>query len=67
MYVLSGDIREPNADLDDPHGAVGHFDRVLAKPLFGQREMDRARLVNEVATVDARAPFGLPTANNCGP
>jgi type I restriction enzyme M protein len=61
---LSGEIREANTYYDDPHKLVGRFDYVMANPPFNQPEVDRAKLVNEAAQVDARFPFGLPTVNN---
>lgn len=64
VHGLSGDLREANAYYDDPHRLVGRFDFVMANPPFNQSEVDLERLVNEAGEVDARFPFGLPTANN---
>lgn len=64
VHGLSGDIREANTYYDDPHTLVGRFDRVMANPPFNQKEVDLPRLRSEAGVVDARFPFGLPTANN---
>jgi type I restriction enzyme M protein len=64
VHGLSGDIREANTYYDDPHALVGRFDYLMANPPFNQPEVDRAKLVTEAGTVDARFPFGLPTVNN---
>jgi type I restriction enzyme M protein len=64
VHGLSGDIREANTYYDDPHALVGRFDYLMANPPFNQPEVDRAKLVTEAGTVDARFPLGLPTVNN---
>jgi type I restriction enzyme M protein len=64
VHGLSGDLRQANSYYDDPHHLVGRFDFVMANPPFNQSEVDRAKLVNAAGKVDARFPFGLPTANN---
>jgi type I restriction enzyme M protein len=64
VHGLSGNIREANSYYDDPHKLIGRFDFVMANPPFNQSEVDRAKLVNEAGTVDARFPLGLPTVNN---
>jgi len=64
VHGLSGDIREANTYYNDPHTLVGRFDRVMANPPFNQKEVDLPRLRSEAGVVDARFPFGLPTANN---
>jgi type I restriction enzyme M protein len=64
VHGLSGDIREANSYYDDPHKLIGRFDFVMANPPFNQSEVDRAKLVSAAGKVDARFPFGLPTANN---
>lgn len=64
VHGLSGDVRVANSYYDDPHRLLGRFDYVLANPPFNQSEVDRARLVTEAGTVDARFPFGLPSTSN---
>lgn len=64
IHGLSGDLREASSYYDDPHKLIGRFDFVMANPPFNQSEVDRAKLVNEAGTVDARFPLGLPTVNN---
>lgn len=64
VHGLSGDIREANSYYDDPHKLIGRFDFVMANPPFNQSEVDRAKLLNEAGTVDARFPLGLPSVNN---
>jgi type I restriction enzyme M protein len=64
VHGLSGDLREANSYYDDPHKLIGRFDFVMANPPFNQPEVDRAKLVSATGKVDARFPFGLPTANN---
>lgn len=64
VHGLSGNVREANSYYDDPHKLIGRFDFVMANPPFNQSEVDRAKLVNETGTVDARFPLGLPTVNN---
>jgi type I restriction enzyme M protein len=59
VHGLSGDIREANSYYDDPHKLISRFDFVMANPPFNQSEVDRAKLVNEAGTVDARFPLGL--------
>jgi type I restriction enzyme M protein len=64
VHGLSGDLREANSYYDDPHKLIGRFDFVMANPPFNQSEVDRAKLVSATGKLDARFPFGLPTANN---
>lgn len=64
IHGLSGDLREANSYYDDPHKLIGRFDFVMANPPFNQSEVDRAKLVNDAGTIDARFPLGLPTVNN---
>ena len=64
VHGLSGEVLEANTYYDDPHRLAGRFDRVMANPPFNQKEVDLARLRNDAGAVDARFPFGLPTANN---
>lgn len=64
VHGLSGDIREANTYYDDPHKLIGRFDFVMANPPFNQSEVDQKKLKKDTGEVDARFPFGLPTANN---
>lgn len=64
IHGLSGDLREASSYYDDPHKLIGRFDFVMANPPFNQSEVDRAKLVNDAGTIDARFPLGLPMVNN---
>jgi type I restriction enzyme M protein len=59
LHGLGGDIVEANSYYDDPHGALGRFDFVLANPPFNVDKVDKSRLDG-----DRRYPFGVPRADN---
>lgn len=59
LHGLSGDIRQANSYYEDPHGAVGAFDYVMANPPFNVDKIKKDQL-----TGDKRFPFGLPRADN---
>lgn len=64
VHGLSGDVKVASSYYEDPHQMVGGFDFVMANPPFNQKEVDRARLVNEAGKVDARFSLGIPKVNN---
>ncbi len=51
VHGLSGDIRDGNSYYDDPHGAVGRFDFVMANPPFNVNGVDK----DEARQADRRA------------
>lgn len=59
LHGLSGDIRQANSYYEDPHGAVGAFDYVMANPPFNVDKVKKDQLAG-----DKRFPFGLPRADN---
>ncbi len=59
LHGLSGDIRQANSYYEDPHGAVGAFDYVMANPPFNVDKIKKDQLAG-----DKRFPFGLPKADN---
>jgi type I restriction enzyme M protein len=59
LHGLSGDIRQANSYYEDPHGAVGAFDYVMANPPFNVDKVKKEQLVG-----DKRFPFGLPRNDN---
>lgn len=59
LHGLSGDIRQANSYYEDPHGAVGTFDYVMANPPFNVDKIKKDQLAG-----DKRFPFGLPKADN---
>lgn len=59
LHGLSGDIRQANSYYEDPHGAVGAFDYVMANPPFNVDKVKKEQLAG-----DKRFPFGLPRADN---
>ena len=59
LHGLSGDIRQANSYYEDPHGAVGAFDYVMANPPFNVDKIKKEQLAG-----DKRFPFGLPKADN---
>ena len=59
VHGLSGDIRQANTYYEDPHGAVGAFDYVMANPPFNVDKIKKDQLAG-----DKRFPFGLPKADN---
>src|SRR5512135_549797 len=66
VHGLEGDIRHGgnvNSYYDDPHGATGQFDFVLANPPFNVNAVDKERLKDMVGP-GRRFPFGLPRADN---
>ncbi len=66
VHGLEGDIRhggQVNSYYDDPHGATGRFDFVLANPPFNVNAVDKERLKDEVGP-GRRFPFGLPRTDN---
>lgn len=66
VHGLDGDIRHGgnvNSYYDDPHGAVGRFDFVMANPPFNVNAVDKERLKDSVGP-GRRFPFGLPKTDN---
>ena len=66
VHGLEGDIRHGgnvNSYYDDPHGATGQFDFVLANPPFNVNAVDKERIADRVGT-GRRFPFGLPRTDN---
>ncbi|MCJ7678113.1 MAG: type I restriction-modification system subunit M [Anaerolineales bacterium] len=66
VHALEGDIRHGgnvNSYYDDPHGATGQFDFVLANPPFNVNAVDKERLKDMVGP-GRRFPFGLPKPDN---
>lgn len=66
VHGLEGDIRHGgnvNSYYDDPHGATGQFDFVLANPPFNVNAVDKERLKDMVGS-GRRFPFGLPRTDN---
>ena len=59
LHGLSGDIRQANSYYEDPHGAVGAFDYVMANPPFNVDKVKKDQLAG-----DKRFPFGLPKPDN---
>lgn len=59
LHGLSGDIRQANRYYEDPHGAVGAFDYVMANPPFNVDKIKKEQLAG-----DKRFPLGLPKADN---
>lgn len=59
LHGLSGDIRQANSYYEDPHGAVGAFDYVMANPPFNVDKVKKEQL-----TGDRRFPLGMPRADN---
>jgi type I restriction enzyme M protein len=66
VHGLEGDIRhggQVNSYYDDPHGAVGTFDFVVANPPFNVNAVDKERLKDQIGP-GRRFPFGLPRTDN---
>lgn len=66
VHGLEGQIRHGgnvNSYYDDPHGAVGQFDFVLANPPFNVNAVDKERLTDMVGA-GRRFPFGMPRTDN---
>jgi type I restriction enzyme M protein len=66
VHGLEGDIRHGgnvNSYYDDPHGATGQFDFVMANPPFNVDAVDKERLKDMVGA-GRRFPFGLPRTDN---
>lgn len=59
LHGLSGDIRQANSYYEDPHGALGAFDYVMANPPFNVDKIKKKDLAG-----NKRFPFGLPKADN---
>ena len=59
LHGLSGDIRQANSYYEDPHGAVGAFDYVMANPPFNVDKVKKDQLAG-----DKRFPFGMPRSDN---
>ena len=59
LHGLSGDIRQANSYYEDPHGAVGAFDYVMANPPFNVDKIKKEQLSG-----DKRFPLGIPKADN---
>ncbi|QRY53798.1 type I restriction-modification system subunit M [Mycolicibacterium septicum] len=59
LHGLSGDIRQANSYYEDPHGAIGAFDYVMANPPFNVDKVKKEQIAG-----DKRFPFGLPKADN---
>ena len=67
MHGMGGQVSEANSYYDDPFDSVGKFDFVMANPPFNVNKVDKTKLKKDVGgkeVVDARFPFGLPTADN---
>jgi type I restriction enzyme M protein len=66
VHGLEGDIKhggQVNSYYDDPHGATGNFDFVMANPPFNVNAVDKERLKDSVGT-GRRFPFGIPRTDN---
>lgn len=63
VHGLEGDIKKALSYYDDPHGATGRFDFVLANPPFNVDAVDKERLASAVGP-GRRYPFGFPRADN---
>jgi len=66
IHGLEGEIRHGgnvNSYYDDPHGATGKFDFVLANPPFNVNAVDKERLKDSFGP-HRRFPFGLPRTDN---
>jgi len=66
VHGLEGDIKHGgniNSYYDDPHGATGRFDFVLANPPFNVNAVDKERIKDSVGP-GRRFPFGLPRTDN---
>lgn len=66
VHGLEGDIRhggDINSYYDDPHGAVGRFDFVLANPPFNVNAVDKER-IKDLVGLGRRFSFGLPRTDN---
>jgi type I restriction enzyme M protein len=66
VHGLEGDIRHGgnvNTYYDDPHGATGKFDFVLANPPFNVNAVDKERIKDAVGP-NRRFPFALPRTDN---
>lgn len=59
LHGLSGEIRQANSYYENPHGAVGAFDYVMANPPFNVDKVKKDQLAG-----DKRLPFGIPRADN---
>lgn len=59
LHGLAGDIRQANSYYEDPHGAVGAFDYVMANPPFNVDKVKKDQLAG-----DRRFPFGIPKPDN---
>ncbi|MCB0811236.1 MAG: SAM-dependent DNA methyltransferase, partial [Flavobacteriales bacterium] len=59
MHGLEGEIKQAISYYEDPHGATGRFDFVLANPPFNVNRVDKERIKD-----DPRFPFGMPRTDN---
>ncbi|MDA4846147.1 type I restriction-modification system subunit M [Hoeflea poritis] len=67
MHGIGGQVSEANSYYEDPYDSVGKFDFVMANPPFNVDKVDKTKLKKDVRgeeVIDARFPFGLPTADN---
>lgn len=67
MHGMGGQVSEANSYYEDPFDSVAKFDFVMANPPFNVDKVDKTKLKKDVGgkeVVDARFPFGLPTADN---
>ncbi|MCA9108103.1 MAG: SAM-dependent DNA methyltransferase, partial [Planctomycetales bacterium] len=63
MHGLEGEIKQAISYYEDPHGATGRFDFVLANPPFNVNKVDKERLEGMTGT-GRRYPFGMPRVDN---
>ncbi|MEZ4790906.1 MAG: class I SAM-dependent DNA methyltransferase [Flavobacteriales bacterium] len=63
MHGLEGDIKQAISYYEDPHGATGRFDFVLANPPFNVNKVDKERLESMVGP-GRRYPYGVPRTDN---
>lgn len=67
MHGMGGQVSEANSYYEDPYDSVDKFDFVMANPPFNVDKVDKKKMKKDVGgkeVVDARFPFGLPTADN---
>ena len=60
VHGLSGQVASVNTYYEDPFGAPGKFDFVMANPPFNVNGVDKDRIKDETD----RYPFGIPTVDN---
>ncbi len=59
VHGLEGQVSQSNTYYENPFGAVGTFDFVMANPPFNVNKIDKPRLEG-----DKRFPFGVPKPDN---